>query len=124
MGEKSITKRELQTEMIALAEKSTELKKDTAKRNARKLFDKYSEIINYSKDNAEYYEKKYYRTQKMFDTLKRGVITYVKGEKTKGVILLSEIEAVEVGEKDVKLTMKNGKEITMGESFEYVSELI
>ena len=121
--EQKITKWEFERELLNLPAQCKKVKGLTARKKARELFNKYREIISDSKENMEYYEKKYRRIEKMFSVLKSGVVTYSKGEIT-GSILLKEIEIVEVSKYDVLFIMKNGLDLDMDKSFEYVKELL
>lgn len=120
---KNLTKWEFKKELKTMAVSCIGVKEDTAKKKASNIFKKYDEILAYSKSNKEYYEKEYLKTRNMFDTLKRGVINYTRGEDV-GSLLLKDIEQVEIRQKDVLLITKTGREITMGKDFNYLKELI
>ena len=122
METKDLSKWEFEKELKTMAVSCIGVKEDTAKKKASNIFKKYDEILAYSKSDKEYYEKEYRKTKNMFDTLKSGVINYTRG-KVVGRLLLKDIEQVEIREKDVLLITKTGREITMGNDFNYLKEL-
>jgi DNA-binding LytR/AlgR family response regulator len=122
METKDLSKWEFEKELKTMAVNCIGLKPDTAKKKVSNIFKKYEAIIEYSVSNKEYYEKEYHKTKQMFDTLKSGAIKYTRG-KDVGMILLKDIEQVEIREKDVLLITKTGREITMGNDFNYLKEL-
>ena len=123
MEKKELSKWEFEKELKTMAVSCIGLKEDTAKRKASNIFKKYDEILSYSKSDKEYYEKEYRKYRNMFDTLKSGSVTYSRGEETKGVLLIKDIEQVEVRKTDVLIITKSGREITMGIDFKYLKEL-
>lgn len=114
---------EFERELLAMAVACTKLSPSTAKKKAASLFKKYQGIIEYSKDDIEDKRKKHERLCNMYDALKSGTISYVRGGAS-GKILLKSIEQVEVRESDILITTKSGREVAMGLGFRYLKELI
>lgn len=122
-----MTKLDFEKEIIFLAESSIGIKRETARKKAKKLFKKYDNLIEYSDEEKDLYKKRWHRAKIMFETLKSGVISYVHGKENEEInvsILLKDIEEIEKNNKGVVLTMKRGKKIILDESFWYLSELI
>lgn len=117
-----LTKFTFEKELKHMAVNCIGLKPDTAKKKACSIFKRYEELISYSVQDKEYFEKEYRKTKNMFDTLKSGVIKYTRGE-VKGVLLLKDIEQVEIRENNVLLIMKTGREVIFGSDFNYLKEL-
>jgi hypothetical protein len=113
-----------ETELVMMAVSCIGLKENTAKRKAKKVFRKYSEIIFSSKERLDdiYVEREKIRNK--YNTLKSGKVSYVNTSGAEGIILLKEIEQVEVRKNEVLLIMKSGREIVMGSDFKYLKELI
>lgn len=122
METKDLFRWDFEKELKIMAVSCIGLKADTAKKKASNIFKKYEGIIDSCMSNKEYNEKYSRKIQKMFDTLKSGVINYTHG-KACGKILLKDIEQIEVREEYVLLITKTGREITMGSDFNYLKEL-
>jgi len=122
METKDLTKWDFEKEIKEMAVNCIGLKPETAKKKASALFKKYEEIIENSTSDKEYYKREYFRIQQMFNTLKSGVINYKRG-RYDGRLLLKDIEQIEIRETDVLLITKTGREIPMGNNFDYLKEL-
>ena len=120
--EEELTKWSFEKELKAMAVGCIGVKEATAKKKASSLFKKYNEIIAWSKRDNDYYRDQYRRTTNMFKALRSGSVNYVSGKK-EGVLLIKDIEQVEVREKDVLLTTKTGREITLGNDFEFLKDI-
>lgn len=123
MKEIELNKYQLKDELEKMAISCIGVKEATAKNKASKIFKKYSDIISYSSSDHNYYEKQYNRYKHMLDVLKSGKINY-SGSERKGVILIRDINQVEVRKTDVLVIMKSGREITMGLTFEFLTEIL
>ena len=119
---KGLNKWDFKDELRAMAASCIGVKEATAKRKASVLLKKYDEIIARTKRDNDYYRDQYRRTNKMFIALKSGSVNYVSC-KIEGVLLIKDIEQVEVRENDVLLTTKAGREITLGNDFEYLKDI-
>ena len=122
METKDLTKWDFEKEIKEMAVNCIGLKPEAAKKKASALFKKYEEIIENSTSDKEYYKRQYFRIQQMFNTLKSGVINYTRGHYD-GRLLLKDIEQIEIRETDVLLITKTGREIPMGNNFDYLKEL-
>ena len=119
---KELNKWDFKDELRAMAASCIGVKEATAKRKASALFKKYDEIIARSKWDKDYYKNQYRRANDMFNVLRSGSVNYARG-KIRGVLLIKDIEQVEVRENDVLLTTKTGREITLGNDFEYLKDI-
>ena len=122
METKDLTKWDFEKEIKEMAVNCIGLKPEAAKKKASALFKKYEEIIENSTSDKEYYKRQYFRIQQMFNTLKSGVINYKRG-RYDGRLLLKDIEQIEIRETNVLLITKTGREIPMGNNFDYLKEL-
>ncbi len=122
METEDLSRPEFEKELKEMAVNCIGIKPDAAKKKASTILKKYEAIIAYSVFDKEYYKKEYRKTKQMFETLKSGVINYTSGEDI-GRLLLKDIEQVEVREKNVLLITKTGREITVGNDFNYLREL-
>ncbi len=123
METKNVTKYEFEKEIQIMAVSCIGVKERTAKKKASNIFKKYEEIIAYSEEDKDWYEKQYRKYQNMFNVLKEGVIRYGRGEEMSGVLLLKNVEQVECRKNDVLITTKEGREIVMGDSFKFLKDL-
>ena len=119
---KELNKWDFKDELRAMAASCIGVKEATAKKKASALFKKYDEIIARTKRDNDYYQNQYRRTNDMFKALKSGSVNYVSG-KRQGVLLIKDIEQVEVRESDVLITTKTGREITLGNDFEFLKDI-
>ena len=120
--EEELTKRDFEKELKAIVVSCIGVKEDTAKKKASAIFRKYEELISWSKSDGEYYRTQYFRERDISNALRTGRVHYKTGD-IKGVLLIKDIEQVEVREKDVLLTTKAGREISLGKDFEYLREV-
>jgi hypothetical protein len=131
MEAEKLYREDFRKEIMDMAESCTALKPSTAKRKMGDIFKKYHPIICYSTNfSSDYYEKKYEQIKVKFETLKKGYISYYRGE-TQGKLFLKDIEQIEIRKSviskdtiDVLLITKTGREINMGPNFEYLIDLI
>jgi len=124
METQNLYREDFRKEILDMAESCVGLKPSTAKKKAYNILKKYRTIICYSTDYGnDYYEKKYEQIKRKLEILKQGYITYYRGE-TRGKLFLKDIEQIEVGEKNVLLITKTGRQITTGLDFEYLIDLI
>jgi hypothetical protein len=123
MENKDLYKWDFEREMKDLAVSCKGLKPDTAKRKAAALFKKYDYIIQNHGSDVGHYERRYWEEVKKFNTLKSGLIHYMKGE-TKGTLLLKELVWIELRKNDVLVVTKTGKEIALSNDFQYLRELL
>ena len=120
--EEELTKRDFEKELKAIVVSCIGVKEDTAKKKASAIFRKYEELISWTKSDAEYYRTQYFRERDIANALRTGRVHYKTGD-IKGVLLIKDIEQVEVREKDVLLTTKAGREISLGKDFEYLRDV-
>ena len=120
--EEELTKRDFEKELKAIVVSCIGVKEATAKKKASAIFRKYEELISWSKSDGEYYRTQYFRERDTSNALRTGRVHYKTGD-IKGVLLIKDIEQVEVREKDVLLTTKAGREISLGKDFEYLREV-
>ena len=120
--EEELTKRDFEKELKAIVVSCIGVKEDTAKKKASAIFRKYEELISRSKSDGEYYRTQYFRERDISNALRTGRVHYKTGD-IKGVLLIKDIEQVEVREKDVLLTTKAGREISLGKDFEYLRDV-
>ena len=120
--EEELTKRDFEKELKAIVVSCIGVKEDTAKKKASAIFRKYEELISWSKSDGEYYRTQYFRERDISNALRTGRVHYKTGD-IKGVLLIKDIEQVEVREKDVLLTTKAGREISLGKDFEYLRDV-
>lgn len=99
------------------------LKPETAKRKASNVWRKYSCLISSSESREKHYMDESYNLSTKFDTLKKGLVEYKRGD-IYGKLLLRDIEQIEVLEDGVSIITKSGREIKMGSYFKYLKDLI
>lgn len=119
---KELTKWDFEEELKTMAESCVGVKEATARRKASALFKKYEELISYSKSDKEHFMTQFYRERNVTNALRTGRVKYKKGE-IQGVISIRDIEQVEVRRRDVLLITKTGREITLGEDFEFLRDI-
>lgn len=120
-----LTRNDFNEELIKFAAQCTELKVSTAKKYARRLFNKYEDLICYTKSGKDYHINQNDILRSQINTLKRGTITYHNSlEKTKGTLLIKNVEQIDIEKSGVKLTTKNGREIFLSKDFEYLRDII
>ena len=117
-----LTKWDFEKELKTTAESCVGVKEATARRKASALFKKYEELISYSKRDAEYYKTQYYRERNIANALRTGRVEYRQG-KVQGVLSIRDIEQIEIKVGDVLLITKTGREITLGEDFEFLRDI-
>ena len=99
------------------------LKPETAKRKASNVWRKYSCLISSSESLKNYYKDHSVHMSTKFDTLKKGLVEYKRGN-IYGKLLLRDIEQIEVLEDGIFIITKSGREIKMGSDFKYLNDLI
>ena len=120
--EEELTKRDFEEEIKTMAISCIGVKEATAKKKASAIFRKYEKLISSSESWEEHYRTQYFRERDISNALRTGRVHYRRGD-IKGVLLIKDIEQVEVREKDVLLITKAGREISLGEDFEYLREV-
>lgn len=130
MEQEELRKWGLQKELINMAASCVGLKPNTAKKKAAAIFDKYEHLISSCQSLETYYKNRSNDFETKFKILKKGYITYYRGD-TQGKLRLKDIEQIEIRKSvmskdtmDVLLITKTGRQITMGSDFEYLIDLI
>ena len=120
--EEKLTKRDFEKELKAIVVSCIGVKEATAKKKASAIFRKYEELISWSKSDREYYRTQYFRERDISNALRTGRVRYEAGN-VNGLISIRDIEQLEVREKDVLLTTKAGREISLSKDFEFLREV-
>lgn len=130
MEQQDLKKWGFQKELINMVASCVGLKPNTAKKKAAAIFDKYEPLISSSQSLETYYKNRSNEFETKFNALKKGYISYVRGD-TEGKLLLKDIEQIEVIKSvmskdiiDVLLITKTGRQINMGADFKYLKDLL
>jgi hypothetical protein len=123
MEEKELTQWGFKKELKEMAVSCIGNKEGTAKKKAADLFEKYKGIISYSTLDRDWYKNISEENYLKFKALKNGYINYARGEDTKGLLLIKDIEQVEIRKEDVLIITKTGREVIMGKNFKWIEGL-
>ena len=123
--EQKLNKYQFKVEIEKMAVSCIGNKESTAKSKAKKLFEKYKELIGWSIAHMNYYENEYNKLSQINKVLKTGKIIYSrKIDQADGFLLIKDIEQIEAWENDLEsaviVTMKSGRKVKFGSTFKYL----
>jgi hypothetical protein len=123
--EKKITRYTFKEDIKKMAESCIGNKPKTAIAKSLMLFNKYQELIGYSKEDAEYYRNGFSSQSRLISVLKSGVVKWSLVNGGSGKMLVNEIEQINIDKNgNTTLITKSGKQQTFGDGYEYLQDLL
>jgi len=116
---KELRKWEFQKELIDLSENCTKLKPSTAKAKARKLFNKYDDIIAYYGSYISDLDNRVKNQRDAIEALKSGIINYNNGS-----FKIADVSYYNCSDTRITVMFNNGKEMYFDFSFKGLFNLV
>lgn len=116
--EQNLTRYDFQKELLIMAESCVGNKKDTAKRKAKLLFDKYEDLFYYSTTSKNNIDIRLSNNENIIRCLKKGIIEYEGG-----LLRISEIEFIREDKENIIVNMKSGNSLNLSKDFKYIHDI-
>lgn len=116
--ERVLTCYDFKRELLSIPSKSKKLKLSTAKKKVLDIFEKYDDLISYTREDKLRYQDRYFESTKVIQAMKKGIVEYEGG-----FFRVSEIERVKVTDKNVVVNFKSGTSDVFTNDFTWLIKL-